>query len=221
MRIGDRVKYIGEARPNLEGREGYILGIDHNLCNAEVEFDAIAYPEGHTPVYVSSTIKTIPIGKLELLFHNNVIDEIPRSTEEQVAIYKKYNRQFDTGATRDVDDYKYDYEAFFTPYVMNRYAQYMHQHRIQEDGTMRDGDNWQKGIPDTAYMKSMFRHFFDVWSIMRGLTCKDPKTNKEIELEEALCGLKFNVDGLLFNILKEKNPVMYNGVKQFKENNGN
>lgn len=114
-------------------------------------------------------------------------------------------RKFDTGATRDIDFNKFDYEAFLSPYVLERYAQYMHSHRKQSDGTIRAGDNWQKGIPLDAYMKSMFRHFMDVWAIHR----KTNNVAKE-DLETALVALLFNVSGYLHETVKarkEKNAT--------------
>lgn len=105
-------------------------------------------------------------------------------------------RKFETGATRDIDLNKYDYEGFISPLVLDRYAAYMHKHRIQPDGSLRDSDNWQKGIPKTAYMKSGFRHFMDWWRQHRGWPGQDT-------LEDSLCALMFNVQGYLDTILKE------------------
>jgi hypothetical protein len=104
-------------------------------------------------------------------------------------------RTFTTGATRDSDDHKYDYEGFLSPLVLERFAEYMHKHRIQADGSLRDSDNWQKGIPRAQYMKSMFRHFMDVWLRHRGYSPDGP------EFEEALCALLFNVMGYLHEML--------------------
>ncbi|OJX48977.1 hypothetical protein [Devosia sp. 66-22] len=108
-------------------------------------------------------------------------------------------RTFATGATRDVDASKLDYEGFFSPLVMERFAQYMHGKRKLADGSLRDGDNWQKGMPRDSYMKSGFRHFFDWWTIHRGW--------KKIALEPlevALCGLLFNVSGYLHEVIKSR-----------------
>ena len=69
-------------------------------------------------------------------------------------------RKFDSGATRDIVEDKFDFEGFLSPLVLNRYAEYMNKHRKQSDGNLRDSDNWQKGIPMKVYMKSGFRHFF-------------------------------------------------------------
>ena len=43
-------------------------------------------------------------------------------------------RTFETGAYRDTDNGKLDYEAFLCPRVLESYAQYMHKNRIQSDG---------------------------------------------------------------------------------------
>ncbi len=104
-------------------------------------------------------------------------------------------REFETGATRDEDDSKLDYEGFLDPIVLERFAEYMHKHRVQADGSLRDSDNWQKGIPLDAYMKSMFRHFIDVWIEHRRQIDQDYQI-------EALCALLFNVQGYLHELLK-------------------
>lgn len=104
-------------------------------------------------------------------------------------------RTFPTGATRDSDDGKLDYEGFLSPLVLERYAEYMHAHRVQADGTLRDSDNWQKGIPKDAYMKSLWRHFMDVWKMHRGVG--DPA-----HLQDALCAVLFNAMGYLHEELR-------------------
>ena len=106
-------------------------------------------------------------------------------------------RKFGTGATRDTNENKLDFEGFECPLVMLRFAEYMNKHREQSDGNLRDSDNWQKGIPKTVYMKSMWRHFMDLWLGHRGFD------NRE-GVEEALCALRFNVNGYLHEILKER-----------------
>lgn len=110
-------------------------------------------------------------------------------------------RKFDTGATRDTDTNKYDYEAFLSPLVIEAFGRYMHKNRLQKDGTLRDGDNWQKGIPQEAYIKSGFRHFMEWWKWHRGYGSPHPAHE---ELEEALCALIFNAQGYLHEHLKRK-----------------
>lgn len=106
-------------------------------------------------------------------------------------------RTFETGATRNVDTNKLDYEGFLSPLALERYAQYLHKHRFQADGKVRDSDNWQKGIPFTVYMKSLWRHFMDVWKLHRGYTANE-------SLEDALCAIIFNAQGYLHETLKLK-----------------
>lgn len=106
-------------------------------------------------------------------------------------------RQFDSGATRDTDAGKLDYEGFLSPLVLKRYAEYLHKHRIQSDGKLRDSDNWQKGIPIKEYMKSKARHFFTTWLWHRDKSVK-------LNVEESLCAEIFNTMGMLFEVLKAK-----------------
>ena len=106
-------------------------------------------------------------------------------------------RTFDTGATRDTEDGKLDFEGYLSPLALTRYGEYMLAHSEQLDGTRRASDNWQKGIPLDAYMKSAWRHFVEWW------TCHRVGATDE-EMEEALCALLFNVSGYLHEHLKAK-----------------
>jgi hypothetical protein len=106
-------------------------------------------------------------------------------------------RQFASGSTRDDDADKLDFEAFLSPLALRRYAEYMHANRKLPDGTLRAGDNWQQGIPQDVYMKSLIRHVFAVWDVHRGY--RHPE-----EMENDLCGVVFNTMGLLHEVLKEK-----------------
>lgn len=114
-------------------------------------------------------------------------------------------RTFDTGATRDADDGKLDYDGFLSEYALTRYAEYMNYHRTQSDGEVRPSDNWKRGIPREQYMKSAWRHFMDMWRSFKGIEVKDSKTGKPVTTEEAACGLLFNIQGLLHELVKEKN----------------
>jgi len=108
-------------------------------------------------------------------------------------------RKFDTGATRDTDAGKLDYEGFLSPVVLERFAEYMHKNRIQADGKLRDSDNWQKGIPRDAFMKSAWRHFMDWWKQHR--RSDDPGL-----LQDSICALLFNALGYLHEELKAIGP---------------
>lgn len=112
-------------------------------------------------------------------------------------------RTFDTGATRDTSQNKLDFEGFLSPQVLYRYAQYMHDNRQQSDGSLRDSDNWQKGIPRDEYMKSAWRHFFDWWEIHRANYDESGTNELDCQIEESMCALLFNVMGYLHEHLKE------------------
>ena len=108
-------------------------------------------------------------------------------------------REFESGATRDTDESKLDYEGFLSPLVIQRYAQYMHKHRKQADGKLRDSDNWQNLFGENHYdvcMKSMHRHFMDLWLFHRGYQGRD-------DIEEAICALLFNAMAYLHKIKLE------------------
>lgn len=104
-------------------------------------------------------------------------------------------RTFESGATRDDSDDKLDFEGFLCPLVIERYAQYLHKHRVQADGKLRSSDNWKNGIPVDQYMKSLWRHFFAIWKGHRGSGIN----------EEDICAAIFNLMGMLHEILKERN----------------
>ena len=110
---------------------------------------------------------------------------------------------FETGATRTADDNKPDFEGYLSPEVLYSYAAYMLSHQ----GTSkhrRDSDNWQLGIPRPRYMKSMFRHFMEVWRLHRigeDLSSLEDLSN----LVTALNALLFNVMGYQHELLKKLN----------------
>jgi len=109
----------------------------------------------------------------------------------------KADRYFETGAYRDVDEEKLDYEGFLNPLVLEEFARYMQHHRKQSDGVWRNSDNWQLGIPKDTYMKSGWRHFHDWWKEHRGYTSREG-------LKFAICGVIFNACGYLLEIIKEE-----------------
>lgn len=115
-------------------------------------------------------------------------------------------RTFSSGATRDNDDTKHDLEGFLDPMVLRVFAEYMTRHRRQANGKLRDSDNWKNGIPLEAYMKSGWRHFHDWWLEHRGYESREG-------LNDAMCGLLFNVMGYIYEI----NKYGKNGKK--KKNN--
>lgn len=109
-------------------------------------------------------------------------------------------RKFETGATRDTDSDKYDYEGFLSPVVLEAYGRYMHKHRFLPNGDVRASDNWQKHFGENHYSvctKSLWRHFMDLWSEHRGLKSREG-------IEDALMGILFNTMAYADKYLKEK-----------------
>lgn len=134
------------------------------------------------------------------------------------------SRQFSTGANRNSDTGKLDYEAFNSPIVEKAYAQYLGRHQRLADGTLREGDNWQKLFGDKHFdvcMKSGLRHMMDVWLFHRGFAdetaaysevtrFENPEKpftiDERIKLarEEAICGTIFNMKAYLFKLKIEE-----------------
>lgn len=113
-------------------------------------------------------------------------------------------REFETGATRNNDQTKPDFDGFLSPHMIQAFGQYMHEHRVQADGTIRDSDNWQKGIPIDAYRKSLLRHVFTAWTLGRGIPAKDHDTGEAAYLIPTLCAVIFNAQGWLHELLKDE-----------------
>lgn len=104
-------------------------------------------------------------------------------------------RAFATGAIRDLDDSKPDYEGFLSPLVIQAFGAYMHKHRKTAAG-LRDSDNWQKGFPLPVLVKSAMRHFVELWAAHRRGEDDAPAT------VDAALALLFNVQAYLHQILQ-------------------
>jgi len=115
-------------------------------------------------------------------------------------------RTFDTGATRSADADRPDYEGFLSPLVIERYGLYMQKHRMQADGTLRESDNWQKGLPLATYIKGLWRHFHHLWLRHRGWPVNDPKAAADIQ--EDLCAIWFNTQGYLHTLLVQDEAAL-------------
>jgi len=105
-------------------------------------------------------------------------------------------RNFETGARRDSDVGKLDYEGALSPEVLRAFAIYMDFNRRLKDGTRRDTDDWQKGVPLDVYMKSASRHFMDWWLSHRDYPISEGRI-------WALLGLMFNLQGYLHEYMKQ------------------
>lgn len=104
-------------------------------------------------------------------------------------------RTFASGANRDTDSGKLDYEGFIDPTVFRRFAEYMHKNRYMRDGSIRASDNWQAGFPRAQTMKSLIRHTWEQWM--------DWRTLQQLN-EEALCAIIFNAQALLRESLLDR-----------------
>lgn len=108
-------------------------------------------------------------------------------------------RTFASGATRDSDLNKIDFDGFLSIPVVRAFGEYMHKHRKQADGQMRASDNWKKGIDREAYRKSAWRHFFD-W-VDAHIAGDDAK------LVDSAMALLFNIQGDAHEVLKKHNAL--------------
>ncbi len=109
-------------------------------------------------------------------------------------------RKFETGGTRDNDTDKIDYEGFLSYPVLVAFGKYMHKHRIQADGNVRDSDNWQKFFGENhkdVCMKSLHRHFMSMWGNHRGYETEE-------EIEDSINGVLFNTIAYYHKYLHDK-----------------
>lgn len=104
-------------------------------------------------------------------------------------------REFDTGAYRDTDNHKLSYLRHLSPLVLRRYTQYLDKCRRMSDGTLREPDNWKKGMPRNEWAESLLRHVMSFW---------ETTETGEGDVQEALCAILFNAMGRLHEELREQ-----------------
>lgn len=109
-------------------------------------------------------------------------------------------RTFGSGATRDTSTDKPEFAGFLSPAVIRAFGRYMHTNRKQSDGSLRDSDNWKKGMPRRVFVESMFRHFIDVWGFV--VDDDDIPGIREDDAIDALMAIIFNAQGLAREILR-------------------
>lgn len=112
-------------------------------------------------------------------------------------------RTFDTGASRDTDDGKLDFEGALNPEVLHAFVVYMASHSTMTDGSTRSADNWQKGFPEDVIVKSLLRHVMDLWRLHRGAWVERPEDGKVVDWTDALGGAMFNLQALWLSGLSE------------------
>lgn len=105
-------------------------------------------------------------------------------------------REFETGATRDSEDGKIVPSGFISAAARLRFSKYMHDHRKQADGRLRDPDNWKRGIPQRVYFESLVRHVLDAELFVEG-NGGTVYPQEDHSFDDVLCAILFNVLGLL------------------------
>lgn len=120
---------------------------------------------------------------------------------------QRHTRTFETGASRDVDVDKVDFEAALSPLAFEAMCVYMHHCRKMPDKSLRPPDNWQKGMPLDSYIKSGIRHVMDWWKAHRAHTSREG-------VVFALCGIMFNVQGYLHEYLKANPGALAEAIKR-------
>ena len=128
-------------------------------------------------------------------WYDRLHDEIMRDTQDNGTL-----RTFASGATRDTGENKIEPWGFTSELAELAYSEYMLKHQTQSDGAKRESDNWKKGIPLDAFYHSLSRHILDLRLIWNG----HDEHSRTPSLIEALCAIKFNVDGLLHELVKEQ-----------------
>lgn len=164
-----------DGHPKVMGKDGFSRLLDTNFFNNN--FVPLTLEEMNDYL-----LKGMAVIDFEIVDNKKIISNVGRT--------------FESGASRNSEEGKLDFEGFLSPSVLLSYAEYMDSMRYLEDGTLRDSDNWQKGIPKDVYMKSMWRHFFDVWQDKR--RCNTSTDDRVLHLNALL----FNVMGLLHEELK-------------------
>ena len=132
-------------------------------------------------------------------------------------------RKFENGATRDTTNGKFEYFGFRHPLVEQSFARYMHNHRTQSDGSLRDSNNWWKGWDTNVSLQSMIRHMEDLQALDAGLVVVEIRhkdgsvekvyatepvsldkgdTLKAINREECCNAIRFNSGAYLLEVMK-------------------
>lgn len=190
--IGDKVKIIGGA--HFVGKVGEIIQII-SVCSNLYLITVSSSPDGWTWKNESD---------LEL---------VSQQTESDVIPNESLIRAFETGATRDTVAGKLSYMKALSPEVLEAYVIYLDKHRKQSDGSMREFDNWKRGIDKWTYLDSLLRHDKAVWNLMLGYEVSD--NHGPVTLLDSLMATIFNAMGLAYELLIEEGKVKRQGQKRY------
>lgn len=132
------------------------------------------------------------------------------NAHKDILIDSAMKRTFETGANRDLDDGKVNYLECLSPLVIEAYGEYILNCSVMKDGTRRSCDNWKKGIPLKSFIESGFRHFKDAWKLYGGYMNENEidltENERQKKVVKLLCGVLFNVNGFLHEILADSRP---------------
>lgn len=108
-------------------------------------------------------------------------------------------RKFKTGGTRSNDDGKIDY-AHLSALADRIWCEYMHFHRLQEDGKLREPDNYKRGMPFHTYRKSFLGHLQDFKLLLEGVDVREKNVPKDFF--DSLMGIRFNLQGMAIETMR-------------------
>ena len=129
-------------------------------------------------------------------------------------------RVFETGATRNPSLGKPEYFGAIHPLCDRSFVEYMDRHRKQEDGNLRDSNNWWLGIPSDVCLQSLCRHIEDLKALHANYIVYEYKDElgehrayssnyiqkkgyRELNKEEVLNAIRFNCEAYKLNLLRE------------------
>lgn len=110
-------------------------------------------------------------------------------------------------ATRTASENRYDPEGYLSPLSIERFAEYMQKNQYQADGSKRESDNWQKGMPERRLMQGLWRHFLHLWTRHRGFEPTDVNAGEDIQ--EDLCAIIWGAQAMLHQrlVAERENPM--------------
>lgn len=111
-------------------------------------------------------------------------------------------RSFESGTIRDTSEGKLDYYKALSPIVTRGYVEYLGRHRTMPDGSVRDWDNWKKGMPDEVCMSSLVRHTKDLELVMDGFEAED--NHGPCNKKDLLYAIMFNASAILHQELESE-----------------
>jgi len=120
-----------------------------------------------------------------------------------------------TGGTRSNASKKISYLGFRHPLTEHSYGSYMLKHQVQEDGKIRQPDNWWKGLDPNDTIQSLVRHVTDLEALHSNLLVYKVRYKEKGEVEEETVILPYTYEKVF------KKPLPKNWTKTTQEDAGN